>query len=114
MRQVLHVLSLAVARFLHGCADFLARLGERPGLPAEAPEFPLRTAQPPQDWLRRANPPPPAHWLKTVQARAPGFLKEPAVSSAKREAAPAGPWPKARIGAMPLLPAFTGSEPKPV
>jgi len=36
MRQVLHVLLLALARFLHGCADFLARVGERPVPAVEA------------------------------------------------------------------------------
>jgi len=113
MRQVLHVLLLALARFLHGCADFLARVGERPVPAVEASEFPLRTVQPPEDWLRRAAPPPPAHWLKTVRARAPGFLKEPAVYPRKGEAAPVESFPRNRAAATPPLPTFKGSEPKP-
>lgn len=112
MRQVLHVLLLAVARFLHGCAEFLARLGERPVPAAEAPELPLRTAQPPEDWLRRATPPPPAHWLKVVRARAPGFLKEPA-GHPKREPAPVESFPRERAVAVSPIPAFKASELKP-
>jgi len=112
MRQVLHVLFLAVARFLHDCAEFLARLGERPVSAAEAPEFPLRTARPPEDWLRRASPTPPAHWLKTVRARAPGFLREPAVDSANRDTVLAEPFPRKPAFAVRPIPAFKGADPK--
>ncbi len=117
MRSLLHVLALALSRFLQSCADILARLGNPgDGSPAVAdPAASIRTSVPPEDWLRRTNPPPPAHWTKIVRSRAPGFLRDtpehraprlrlpaPAMRSEKRsplkEAVPPAPREEQRPG----------------
>jgi|SRR5579859_417602 len=80
MRHLLLLLIQTVARFLRNCADLLATLG-RASEPADG-ELPAagflsdRAAGPPDDWLRKANPSPPAHWVELVRRRAPGFLGE--------------------------------------
>ena len=78
MRHLLQVLIQSLARFFRGCADVLAALGSTAGpaaghLPGAA-AFPCPAAGPPEDWVERANPPAPAHWLEVVKQRAPGFL----------------------------------------
>src|SRR5437764_1030672 len=101
MRQLLLVLIRTLARFFRGFADVLTVLGRGAGpAVAEVPApavFPGRTAAPPDDWLRRANPPPPAHWLEAVRRRAPGFMGEAARTPVVR------PLQKLPVSAEPSL-----------
>lgn len=112
MRMLLHVLMRAVAGFLRSCAEFLLRHAEPvPAAPAAAA---VRLPGPPEDWMRRANPPPPAHWVDLVRRRAPSFLAS--LPEAAR-AISAGETPAvdgSRIHRRPAASVPSGPTPAPV
>ena len=110
--MLLHVLMRAVAGFLRSCAEFLLRHAETDrALPAMET---VRLPGPPEDWTRRANPPPPAHWVDLVRRRAPRFL---ATLPEAARAISAGDPPAidgSRIHRRPVASAPFGPRPVPV
>lgn len=108
MTELLRVLIGTLARFLRAAAERLARWAAGA---AAAPEHPVPAwgATPegaPEHWVRRAVPPPPAHWLAVVRARAPHFVPRdprqpivrphsPMLPPAIRPLAPIDPAPEA-------------------
>ncbi len=83
MIALVRVLIGSIARLLRSAAELLGRWATpepaAPSLPSEG-RGPIAA---PEDWIRRAVPPPPAHWLDVVRARAPHF--QPADPRAPRE-----------------------------
>src|SRR5579864_4124722 len=115
MRHLILVLIRAVARCFRVCADLLAELGRRAGPeegePAAAAVFTGRAAGPPLDWVKRTSPPPPAHWLRLVNERAPGVLGQESGTSDPRGGL-VRPLPEPPIfGAPSLRPPNSGRVP---
>jgi hypothetical protein len=102
MKALAQVLIGTLVRLLRGAAELLARwAAPSPQAPASPkggelgrPDFSLFPPEAasgiaPPDWKRRAVPPPPAHWLAVVRARAPQF--QPVDPRPPRDAAEGGP-----------------------
>ncbi|HVR83800.1 MAG TPA: hypothetical protein VMU54_05765 [Planctomycetota bacterium] len=115
MRHLLQVLIQTLARCFQACAELLAAFG-RAAQPAQgeasaSAAFFGRAAGPPDDWARRASPPPPAHWVELVKRRAPGFLGKTSEASAPQAAA-LRPVLALRGEKVPLLPAPESRRPR--
>jgi hypothetical protein len=105
MVALVKVLIGSLARLLRGLAEMLGRWAAPAPQPLPA-WSPTPAPGAPEDWVRRAVPPPPAHWLAVVRARAPQFqLLDPRAPRAPQPAPSFSPLlrPKDAPIAVPTL-----------